>query len=93
MILYLQIQIVIRNTTHSHDGNSETVEAIKIRSILKETATTSRGTPAQFIADQTAHIPVEIRAAMGVRVNLSSAPYVGRRPSSIKRTQQDYRSL
>ena len=50
--------------------NSETVEATKIRSILKETAITSRGTPAQILAEQTAHVLVEIRAALGVRESI-----------------------
>ena len=61
---------MIWTTPHSHDGNSETVEATKIRSILKETATTSRRTPAQILADQTAQVPFEIRAVMGVRESI-----------------------
>ena len=43
---------VIRSSAHSHDGSEVTVAAIKVRTTLKDRASTSRGTPAQLRVGQ-----------------------------------------
>ncbi|KAK2160574.1 hypothetical protein LSH36_130g03037 [Paralvinella palmiformis] len=55
---YTEMARVIRSSAHSHDGSKLTVAAIKVRTTLKDRASTSRGTPAQLIADHTASVPV-----------------------------------
>ena len=54
---------VIRSSSHSHDGSKVTVAD----ATLKDKASISRGTPAQLLADHTASVPVEVRAAIGQR--------------------------
>jgi hypothetical protein len=58
---------VIRSSAHSHDVSKVTVAAIKVRTTLKDQASTSRGTPAQLLADHTASVPVEVRVVIGQR--------------------------
>jgi len=43
---------VIRSSAHSHDGSKVTVATIKVRTTLKDRASTSRGTPAQLRVGQ-----------------------------------------
>ena len=66
----LQIQTTIRTTPHSHDPNPYTTAATKIRSVIKEAAGTSRGTPAQLLADNTAAESLEVRVSMGARESI-----------------------
>ena len=58
---------VIRSSSHSHDGSKVTVAAAKVRATLEDKASISRGTPAQLLADHTASVPVEVRAAIRQR--------------------------
>ena len=58
---------VIRSSAPSHNGSKVTVAAVKVRTTLKDQVSTSRWTPAQLLADHTASVPVEVRAAIGQR--------------------------
>jgi hypothetical protein len=62
--VHFQIQTTIRTTAHSHDPNPDATAATNIRSVLKDIATTSRGTPVQILADHTATASLEV--SMGV---------------------------
>ena len=66
----LQIQTTIQTTLHSHDANPYTTAATKIRSAIKEAAGTSRGTPAQLLADNTAAESLEVRVSVGARESI-----------------------
>ena len=82
MILLVQLNI--------HDQDENKVKAPKLKGVMKEHATATRGKPSQIIADNVVQVPVEVRAALG---NLESLKRVIRdkkrgdlpkEPSSLK---------
>lgn len=69
----LLIQRSIRSTNHSHDPDNRTLDATKARLTLKQLAPNTRATPGQLLADQSANLPVEVRAALGEQQSVKRA--------------------
>ena len=65
LISDLQIQKTILTTLHSHDPKPYTTAAKKMHSVIDEAASTSWGTPAQLLADNTAAESLEVLVSVG----------------------------
>lgn len=61
----LATQEVISNAAHTHERNYDRVAAAKVKVVMKDHATATRGKPSQILADNAVNVPVSVRAALG----------------------------
>ena len=72
----ISIENIISKKEHSHSSDENKVQAAKVKSVMKDHATATRGKPSQIVADNVVNVPVEVRAALG---NIESVKRVIRR--------------
>ena len=54
----ISIENVISKKEHSHSSDENKVQAAKVKSVMKDHATATRGKPSQIVADNVVNVPV-----------------------------------